>query len=128
MTLRNDYAAFLDDLKTCIQASRTRTALAVNHELIVLYWEIRTRHSRATKPTGFGARKLLEICGRSSAIHFDRAVPAPLRDAFWTDFAHMLKTLTHPENMLKKQGLFSMFYHESSSSKRGFKKCHLRPT
>jgi predicted nuclease of restriction endonuclease-like (RecB) superfamily len=40
MTLSNDYAAFLNDLKTRIRAARTKAALAVNRELILLYWQI----------------------------------------------------------------------------------------
>ncbi len=40
MTLRNDYAAFLSDLKTRIREARTKAALAVNRELILLYWQI----------------------------------------------------------------------------------------
>jgi predicted nuclease of restriction endonuclease-like (RecB) superfamily len=41
MTLEtNDYAAFLTDLKTRIRAARTKAALAVNRELVLLYWQI----------------------------------------------------------------------------------------
>ncbi|MBI4530671.1 MAG: DUF1016 domain-containing protein [Candidatus Latescibacteria bacterium] len=36
----SDYARLLDDLKTRIQAARTRAALAVNRELIALYWDM----------------------------------------------------------------------------------------
>jgi hypothetical protein len=34
-----DYAQLLNDLKARIQAARTRAALAVNRELIALYWD-----------------------------------------------------------------------------------------
>ena len=35
-----EYAQFLDDLKTRIHAAQVRTALAVNRELLLLYWQI----------------------------------------------------------------------------------------
>lgn len=34
------YDHFLHDLKSRIRAARTRAALAVNSELIILYWQI----------------------------------------------------------------------------------------
>jgi hypothetical protein len=36
----SDYAEWLVQLKRDIAESRTRAALAVNHELILLYWRI----------------------------------------------------------------------------------------
>lgn len=36
----DDYAGLLNDLKARIQAARTRAALAVNQELIALYWDM----------------------------------------------------------------------------------------
>jgi predicted nuclease of restriction endonuclease-like (RecB) superfamily len=36
----NDYAQLLEDIKARIQATRTRVALAINRELIVLYWDM----------------------------------------------------------------------------------------
>jgi hypothetical protein len=38
--LPSDYQAFLDDLKSRIRTAQIRAALAVNRELIQLYWEI----------------------------------------------------------------------------------------
>jgi hypothetical protein len=35
-----NYDTFLHDLKTRIRAARTRTALAGNRELVLLYWQI----------------------------------------------------------------------------------------
>jgi hypothetical protein len=41
MTLEtNDYAAFLTDLKTRIRAARTKAALVVKRELVLLCWQI----------------------------------------------------------------------------------------
>lgn len=34
------YPALLEDLQTRIRGARTRAALAVNRELILLYWQI----------------------------------------------------------------------------------------
>ena len=36
----HNYDTFLHDLKTRIRSARTRAALAVNHELVLLYWQI----------------------------------------------------------------------------------------
>jgi hypothetical protein len=38
--LPSDYPSLLEHLKTQICQARTRAALAVNRELIVLYWQI----------------------------------------------------------------------------------------
>jgi hypothetical protein len=38
--LPSDYPEFLRNLKAKIQARQTRAILAVNRELIALYWEI----------------------------------------------------------------------------------------
>ena len=35
-----DYAAWLAELKTRIHQARQRAALAVNRELVLLYWQI----------------------------------------------------------------------------------------
>jgi hypothetical protein len=41
MTLEtNDYAAFLTDLKTRTRAARTKAALVVKRELVLLCWQI----------------------------------------------------------------------------------------
>ena len=56
-----DYAAFLNDLKTQIRASRTKAALAVNRELILLYWSIGERILEQQKRQGWGAKVVLQI-------------------------------------------------------------------
>jgi DUF1016 N-terminal domain len=54
--LPENYPILLRELKGRIQQSRLRAAVAVNHELVVLYWnvcnEIRARRRRE----GWGAR------------------------------------------------------------------------
>ena len=39
-TLPEGYTEFLSDIKAHTQAAQTRAALAVNRELVALYWEI----------------------------------------------------------------------------------------
>lgn len=56
-----DYAAFLNDLKTQIRASRTKAALAVNRELILLYWSIGERILEQQKRQGWGAKVVLQL-------------------------------------------------------------------
>jgi hypothetical protein len=52
-----DYPSLLSDLKTQIRAARTKAALAVNHELILLYWSIyRTADSRAAISSRLGRK------------------------------------------------------------------------
>ncbi|WP_219722078.1 DUF1016 N-terminal domain-containing protein [Deinococcus planocerae] len=38
--LLGDYAALLGELKDRIRSAQTRAALAVNRELVLLYWQI----------------------------------------------------------------------------------------
>jgi len=48
------YVQLLADLKTRIQAARTRTFLAANHELIALYWDIGKMIVERQKKYGWG--------------------------------------------------------------------------
>ena len=50
------YENLLEDLKIRVQQARTRAALAVNKELIVLYWEIGKRILEAQQAKGWGAK------------------------------------------------------------------------
>ena len=50
------YDGFLNDLKGRIQAAQTRAALAVNRELILLYWEIGTEILARQSAQGWGAK------------------------------------------------------------------------
>lgn len=56
LTLPDDYAALLGDLKGRIRSAQTRAALAVNRELVLLYWHI--GHSILTRQAqeGWGAK------------------------------------------------------------------------
>lgn len=50
------YSHFLHDLKTRIRAARTRAALAVNSELILLYWQIGRDIQVRQEQQGWGAK------------------------------------------------------------------------
>jgi predicted nuclease of restriction endonuclease-like (RecB) superfamily len=50
-----DYPAFLDDVKARIAAARTRAVLAVNSELVQLYWEIGQEILKRQEREGWGA-------------------------------------------------------------------------
>ena len=47
-----NYSSLLIDLKTQIRAARTKAALAVNRELILLYWSIGERILEQQKRQG----------------------------------------------------------------------------
>lgn len=51
-----DYPQFLTDVKARIAAARTRAALAVNSELIKLYWEIGREILDREQREGWGAK------------------------------------------------------------------------
>ena len=48
-----DYPTFLNDLKTQIRVSLTKAALAVNRELVLLYWNIGKRILEEQKRQGW---------------------------------------------------------------------------
>lgn len=54
--LSNDYAALLAELKERIAAARLKAALAVNSELILLYWQIGRDILRRQRDQGWGAK------------------------------------------------------------------------
>lgn len=56
-----DYATFLTDLKTRIRAARTRAALAVNRELIVLYYEIGRGILERQERFGWGTKVVQQL-------------------------------------------------------------------
>jgi len=90
---RTEFAALLADIKGRIQSAQTRAMLAVNAELVLLYWDIGRIISERQKRAGWGAavvprlalelkNELPEIKGFSERnidrmIAFHRAYPAP---------------------------------------------------
>jgi DUF1016 N-terminal domain len=60
--LPDNYAALLGDLKSRIAAARLKAALAVNSELILLYWQIGRDILERQRDEGWGA-KVVERLG-----------------------------------------------------------------
>ncbi len=56
-----DYPSLLTDLKTQILAARTKAALAVNHELILLYWSIGRQILEQQSRQGWGAKVVPQL-------------------------------------------------------------------
>lgn len=57
----NDYAAFIADLKADIARSRVKAALAVNRELVLLYWRIGNGILAKQDELGWGAKVVEQI-------------------------------------------------------------------
>jgi hypothetical protein len=55
----DDYSNWLSDLKTRIHSAQQRAALAVNRELVLLYWQIGRDILESAKPSKAGARRSL---------------------------------------------------------------------
>ncbi len=54
----DDYAGFLEDLKQRVRSARTRAALAVNAELVLLYWSIGRDILTRMAQHGWGAKTI----------------------------------------------------------------------
>ncbi|GGM51979.1 hypothetical protein GCM10008956_30050 [Deinococcus arenae] len=61
LTLSGDYAALLGDLKGRIRSAQTRAALAVNRELVLLYWHIGQRILTQQAQAGWGAKVIDQL-------------------------------------------------------------------
>ena len=60
-SLPTDYPAFLDDLKNRIRQSQVKAALAVNSELVMLYWQIGTDILKRQNEAGWGAKIIQQL-------------------------------------------------------------------
>ncbi|MBD2259456.1 PDDEXK nuclease domain-containing protein [Pseudanabaena sp. FACHB-2040] len=58
-----NYSAFLSDLKGRIRAAQVKAALAVNTELIQLYWQIGSEILRKQEQEGWGAKIIDRLAG-----------------------------------------------------------------
>jgi predicted nuclease of restriction endonuclease-like (RecB) superfamily len=56
-----DYQAWLGDLKAQIQAAQQRAALAVNQELLKLYWQIGTNILQRQQQQGWGSKIIAQL-------------------------------------------------------------------
>ena len=59
--ITNEYAEFIETLKADIQKSQIKAALAVNRELVLLYWRIGNGILAKQKELGWGARVVEQI-------------------------------------------------------------------
>lgn len=64
-TLPEDYPELLERLKREIAGARTRAVLAVNQELIALYWRIGKEILERQERDGWGARTIDRLAVRS---------------------------------------------------------------
>jgi predicted nuclease of restriction endonuclease-like (RecB) superfamily len=55
------YDAFLTDIKQRIRTAQVKAALAVNHELIMLYWHIGTEILTRQQQQGWGAKVIDQL-------------------------------------------------------------------
>ena len=67
--LPDDYPCFLNDLKESIRAARTKAVLAVNRELIELYWDLGRQVVECQKQGGWGTR-VIERLSRDIRTEF----------------------------------------------------------
>lgn len=55
------YARLLGEIKERVQAARVRAGLAVNRELVLLYWQIGRRILKAQRHAGWGAKVIDQL-------------------------------------------------------------------
>jgi predicted nuclease of restriction endonuclease-like (RecB) superfamily len=61
LSLNKEYGDFLQSLKTRIQQAQVRAALAVNRELVLLYWQIGREILERQKAQGWGAKVIEQL-------------------------------------------------------------------
>ena len=59
--ISRDYETFLQELKDHIRNVQTRAALAVNRELVILYWQIRREILTRQQELGWGAKVVTKL-------------------------------------------------------------------
>jgi predicted nuclease of restriction endonuclease-like (RecB) superfamily len=97
-----DYPQFLTEIKARIGAARTRAVLAVNSELIKLYWEVGKEILDREDRQGWGAKVVDRL-----AIDLRRELPDitgfSLRSLrYMREFARAWSTFETPEEMLQQ--------------------------
>lgn len=101
---RDEYAAVLNGLKEKIQSARIRTALNVNTELLVLYWEIGNTINKQENIEGWGA-KTVERLSLDLKIEFSDMKGLSARNLrYMRDFARAypeFPILQHPAAKLQ---------------------------
>lgn len=61
LSLTKEYGDFLQSLKTQIRQAQVRAALAVNRELVLLYWQIGREILQRQKAQGWGAKVIEQL-------------------------------------------------------------------
>jgi predicted nuclease of restriction endonuclease-like (RecB) superfamily len=56
LAVPTEYGPFLEDLKARIRLAQVKAALAVNSELVLLYWNIGRRIAAAQETEGYGTK------------------------------------------------------------------------
>ena len=59
--ISRDHEAFLQELKDHIRNAQTRAALAVNRELVILYWQIGCEILTRQQELGWGAKVVTKL-------------------------------------------------------------------
>ena len=83
--ISSTYAPLLADLKARVRAAQVKAAVAVNRELILLYWHIGREILRAQKAEGWGT-KVVERLAKDLAAEF------PEMDGFSTRNLKRMRT------------------------------------
>lgn len=63
LTLPTEYGPFLEDLKDRIRSAQLKASVAVNHELVLLYWQIGCQIRAAQNAQGWGAKVIDQLSG-----------------------------------------------------------------
>ncbi len=98
------YKHFLHDLKTRIRSARTRAALSVNRELIMLYWQIGRDILKRQEHEGWGAKVIERLARDLRAELPDMKGVSPRNMLFRRAF-----TVAYPDERKVKQ-LVSLFH------------------
>lgn len=82
-----DYGAFLDALKTRVRSARLNAAVAVNQELIGLYWSMGRDIAERERRAGWGARIITQLAADLQAAFPEMTGLSPRNLRYMRDFA-----------------------------------------
>jgi predicted nuclease of restriction endonuclease-like (RecB) superfamily len=93
-----DYAALLSEIKQRVQAAQIRAALAVNRELVLLYWQIGRQIAARQVQQGWGAKVIEQLARDLKAAFPDMAGFSPRNLRYMRDFAE-----AYPDEQILQQ-------------------------
>jgi len=102
LTLPDDYAALLGDLKGRIRSAQTRAALAVNRELVLLYWHLGQRILAQQAQAGWGAKVIDQLARDLKAEFPDLKGFSPRNLKYMQQFAAAGRTSRLCNSLLPK--------------------------